>query len=83
VPDHKIGDVFQINEHHGCGGWMGAFVLATEIKSWGILGYVHTIQTHDEYGRAYIRLPWEQIDYVGKAKLIPADDVPRDEATSG
>lgn len=66
------GDVFQINESHGRHGWIGAFVMATEIKSFGIMGFVSHIETHDKQAQAFIRLPWEHIEYVGKATLIPA-----------
>lgn len=71
---HQRGDVFQINEKHGRAGWIGAFVLATEIKSWGIQGFVAHVATHEEQRRAYIRLKWEQVDYVGHAPLVPADE---------
>jgi len=30
--DYKVGDVFQITEAHERAGWIGAFVLATEIR---------------------------------------------------
>jgi hypothetical protein len=70
---HKEGDVFQITEAHGRKGWMGAFVLATEIKPWGIQGFVHCIKDHDTNTSAYIRLKWEEIHYVGHAVLVPAD----------
>lgn len=71
---YQIGDVFQINERHGRAGWVGAFLMATEIKSWGVMGYVHMIETHEEFGRAYIRLKFEELDHIGRAALIPADD---------
>lgn len=70
--NHTPGDVYQINEKHGRAGWVGAFVLATEIKPWGIQGFVHMIRTHDEASQAYIRLKFEEIDYIGKAALQPA-----------
>jgi hypothetical protein len=70
--DYSPGDVFQINEKHGRNGWIGAFVLATEIKSFGIQGFVTHIETHDAQRQAYIRLPWDEIDYIGRAPLIPA-----------
>jgi len=78
VPPHpskyRIGDVFQINERHGRKGWMGAFVLCTEIKTWGIQGFVHMIKTSEEPpGFAYIRLKWEEIDYIGHAGLVPQE----------
>jgi hypothetical protein len=67
------GDVFQINEKHGRDGWVGALVMAEEIKSFGIQGFVHVVKNHNEYGRAYIRLNWEEIDFVGHAPLVPQD----------
>ena len=72
VRDHRPGDVFQINERHGRGGWVGAFVTATEIKSWGIQGFVYVMKTHDEHAEAYIRLKWDEMDHIGRAVLMPA-----------
>lgn len=72
---YSPGDVFQVNEKHGRAGWTGAFVLATEIKSWGIQGFVHNIDSNESASSIYIRLQWQHIDYVGKAKLQPADIV--------
>lgn len=69
----QVGDVFQINEKHGRIGWIGAFVLATEIKSWGIQGFVPNIETHDKQTSIYIRLKWEEIDFIGSAKLVPKE----------
>ena|ERR1700760_2643000 len=65
------GDVYQINEKHGRAGWVGAFVLAIDIRSWGVLGFVHLIKTHEQNESAFIRLEWNHIDYVGKAALVP------------
>jgi hypothetical protein len=70
---YAVGDVFQITEAHGRKGWIGAFVLATEIKSFGIQGFVAHIKTHDEQTQAYIRLKWEEIEFIGHAVLMPAD----------
>ncbi len=74
VPGYAVGDVFQINEKHGRMGWVGAFVMATEIKSWGIQGFVSHVETHDQQNRAYIRLKWEELDYIGHAPLVPGDE---------
>jgi len=68
-----IGDVFQITETHGRPGWIGAFVMATEIKPWGIQGFVSHIETDNVQRRAFIRLKWEELDYIGHANLIPKD----------
>ncbi len=77
---HTPGDVFQITEAHGRQGWIGSFVMATEIKPWGIQGFVPIIKTHDEQNRAYIRLKWSEIEFVGHAPLMPADEVPQEAA---
>lgn len=74
------GAVFQITEAHGRNGWIGAFVLATEVKLWGIQGFVHHIDTHEESSKVFIRLPWDHIDYIGEAVMVPGPDP--DEQTS-
>ena len=71
---YAAGDVFQINEKHGRKGWIGAFVMATEIKSWGIQGFVSHVETHDQQNKAYIRLKWDELDYVGHAPLVLGDE---------
>jgi len=68
-----VGDVFQINEKDGRKGWIGAFVLATRIEGWGIVGFVAHVATRDQQHHAYIRLPWDHVDYIGHAPLLPAD----------
>lgn len=73
LESYQPGDVFQINEKHGRNGWVGAFVMATEIRPWGIQGFVSHIETHDEQRRAYIRLKWEEIEHIGRATLVPED----------
>lgn len=72
----KVKSVVQINERHDPGdgsrlGWVGCFVLVTEIKTWGIQGFVSIPKTHDQHGDAYIRLKWDEIDYIGEAALVP------------
>lgn len=70
---HTPGDVFQIIETHGRKGWIGAFVMATEIRSWGIQGFVAHVVEHEEQARACIRLRWDEIEFVGRAPLMPED----------
>jgi len=71
---YKRGDVFQIVEAHGRHGWIGAFVMADEIRTWGIQGYVHNIVTHEEHSTIWIRLKWEEIEYIGRAVLVPKEE---------
>jgi hypothetical protein len=72
--ERKAGDVFQINESYDRKGWIGAFVMATEVKSWGIQGFVHVIESHDQAQRAYTRLEWSDIEFVGAAPLVLEDE---------
>jgi hypothetical protein len=71
----EVGDVVQVVEAHGRMGWVGALVIVTEVKSFGVQGFVHSIKSHDEAARIYIRLAWKDIERVGSAALIPADEV--------
>lgn len=63
------GDVFQIKPDFENKAFAACFVTVSEIKSFGIQGYVQALgKTRDEMGgQAYIRLKWEDIAYVGEA----------------
>lgn len=61
----QVGSVVQINEA-GPKGWIGCFVTVTELKSWGIQGFV---QIPMEDGQAYIRLKNNTFDHIGEAVL--------------
>ncbi len=74
MPDYQPGDVFQIVPAHGRAGWIGAFVLTTEVFSWGIMGFVCCVRLHDTQARLYIRLVWNEVEYVGRAPFIPGDE---------
>ena len=75
------GDVVQINDTFGEDrqGWIGAFVLVTEVREWGVIGFVHVIERHTEHGRAFIRIKWGAMDYIGQAILVPAPNEEIDE----
>jgi hypothetical protein len=65
------GDVFQINERHKRSGWIGALLMAEEVKSWGIVGFIHVPKTDEQKASIYVRMLWEEIDYIGRAPLHP------------
>lgn len=73
--DYKPGDVFQINEKHSGHrtGWIGCFVLAEQVKSWGIKGFVAWPENHFKQSKAHIRLEWHEIDFIGHATMVPED----------
>jgi hypothetical protein len=61
----KENSIVQVNEK-GQGGWIGCLIQVSEVKSWGIQGYIH-IPTQ---GDACIRLEWDKVEYIGDAVLI-------------
>ncbi len=65
----KVNSIVQINET-GVEGWTGCLVQVTELKGFGIQGYVQI----PKGGPAYIRLNWDQFEYVGEATMIPSDE---------
>lgn len=69
----RRGSVVQITEAHGRAGWVGAFLMVKEVKRFGVMGFVAHIATHDEQQRAYVRLPWDHVEYIGEAPLVPQD----------
>ena len=71
--NYQVGDLFQINELIAKPGWIGAIVLVTEIKAWGIQGFIHKVKNDSEAQQVYVRLRWECIEYVGRAVLVPRD----------
>lgn len=62
----KENSVVQINEN-GNAGWVGCLVQVSEIKSFGIQGWVKIPMEGD----AFIRLNWNQIDFIGQAVMSP------------
>lgn len=66
--------VYQINEQNENPGFVGAFVLAEEEKTWGIKGFIHNVIDKEECNQIPLRLKWREVDYIGTAELIPGDD---------
>lgn len=56
----EIGDIVQVNPEVDTFG--GCMVVVTEVKSWGIQGYV---QSAGVPGQQYIRLNWKDIEPTG------------------
>jgi hypothetical protein len=64
--DVKENSVVQLNEN-AAEGWVGCFLQVSEVKSWGVQGWVQI----PKGGSAYLRPTWEQMDYIGEAVLTP------------
>jgi hypothetical protein len=58
--DVKVGDIVQVNPDKEMFG--ACMVVVTELKSWGIQGYV---QSADVPGQQYIRLKADEYEYTG------------------
>ncbi len=67
----QFGDVVQLNERTRNPHFAGAFMAVTEPKPWGAQGFVHGL----ERGRAYYRATFEEMDFIGRTDLMPADDI--------
>ena len=72
---HKIGNIYQIDPSKS-ERWKGQFIVATEIKLWGVQGYL--LLDHPDNGQlvrcdglAFIRMKYEEIVCVGFAEWTP------------
>lgn len=73
---YELGDVVQLNERTGNPMLRYCFMTVTEPKSFGAQGFVQcTGENMEPGGRAYYRAKFEEMDCIGKAVLMPADDV--------
>lgn len=65
------GDVVQLNPETQ-EDWGGKLMIVTEPKSWGAQGYVleHPEGACTYKGRAYRRVSWEHMEYVGHLHWI-------------
>jgi len=64
--DLSYGDVVQLNPDHQFGGML---LVVSEPKSFGCQGYLLAPDNFDAVrfkGKAYLRLKWEDMEYVGK-----------------
>lgn len=73
-----VGDVVQLNPefHFGekQGFFGGCFMLVTEPKPFGAMGFIAIPGNRGEVpGCAYYRANWDEMEYVGKARFVPAD----------
>lgn len=66
--DLQVGDVVQIDPEHD-NRFGGCFMQITEVKSWGVQGFVKT----PGQGDAYYRCEYEQMHKIGAAEWMHAD----------
>jgi len=68
--DFKEGDIAQVNPDKDA-VFGSCFMLITEVRSWGVIGYVSIPSPHGA-GQAFLRKKYEDIERVGRASWIPA-----------
>ena len=66
----EVNDIVQITEN-GQEGWVGCLMIVSEVKSWGVLAYTKM----PCQGDAYLRVPFDQCELVGRALLVHPEDV--------
>ena len=64
----KAGSIVQVDPNCSNKVFAGCFVVVTEVKPFGIQGYVQMTGKEDSIGgAAYIRLKWDDIEPCGDA----------------
>ena len=67
--DISPGDVVQITDERR--GLVGAFLLVDEVRSWGVQGFVHHVESFEEARQIWLRLEFGTFERVGRAALVP------------
>ena len=64
----KKGSVIQANEN--ANEWCGCLLIVSEVRPWGVQAGMKV----PFHGDAYIRLNFDQVEYIGEAVLVPGGD---------
>lgn len=74
--DVKVNDVVQLDPSDHEPWCSGVFMLVTEVKSWGVMGFVSIPgEMCDFPGRAYYRATHGSYHRIGAAEWVLADDL--------
>lgn len=73
-PNNKLecGSLVQVKPDYD-GPFAATIVTVTEVNSFGVMGYVQVLE--EDGGQDYIRLGWEDIEYVGHACWMVDDEL--------
>jgi hypothetical protein len=63
------GDVVQITNERA--GLVGAFMLVEEVRSWGVIGFIHHVSSFEQSSQIPLRLSHGMFEYIGPAVLAP------------
>jgi hypothetical protein len=68
--DLEVGDVVQLSPDAGH-AFGGCFAQVTEPKPWGMQGFVAMpLERGKPPGQAFIRVRWEEMEFVGRATWV-------------
>ena len=68
------GDVVQIRPETTNKAFAGCFMLVTEVKSWGVQGFIALPTERDRPpARAYYRATFDEVMKIGVANWVPED----------
>lgn len=68
----EVNDIVQLDpEKVGNRMFAACFMIVTEIKTWGVQGYVQSLgENGNPGGQAYYRAKWDEMIKVGKAEWV-------------
>lgn len=69
VREIRVGDVVQIDPAHD-DVFGGCFMVVTEIKAWGVQGYVAIPGKGDKGGDAYYRVKFQDVELIGQSEWV-------------
>lgn len=75
VGDQRIavGSVVQLNEMASDECYIGCLLIVTEIKPWGVQGFIPVPNERGKTaGHVFLRPKWQALEWVGTATLQPA-----------
>lgn len=67
-----VGSIVQIDPNHDTDGFGGCLLVVTEVKAWGVVGYVEVPRA----GRVYYRVDFDKVeDTRGRAPWVDSRHV--------
>lgn len=75
--DVKVGSIVQLHPYELGNPMFGAcFMVVTELKSWGVQGFVQALGSNGEPGgQAYYRAKWEEFEPTGGTVVWAPQDL--------
>lgn len=75
-PRIVVGSVVQLNEHASDDCYVGCLLIVTELKEWGVQGFIPTPKQLDApAAQIYLRPKWDAIEWIGTAVMQPMKEI--------